>query len=126
MVCQFLYKFSYFFFFFFLFFILFFIFFICNINYINILLLFEVTIMETREASPTHFLIKTESFYKSGMDKFETNEFVAGDYKWRLIIHPNGDGTVKYCDYVSVYLAMADTSSLPANWEVNVVFSISL
>ncbi|EYU25553.1 hypothetical protein MIMGU_mgv1a018078mg, partial [Erythranthe guttata] len=40
----------------------------------------------------------------------------------RLIIYFNG----KNCEYVSVSLAMADTSSLPANWEVNVVFNIFL
>ncbi|XP_012833016.1 PREDICTED: ubiquitin carboxyl-terminal hydrolase 12-like [Erythranthe guttata] len=81
--------------------------------------------METREAAPTHFLIKIDSFYKSGIDKYETTEFVAGEYKWRLIMYPNGDNIVgKDSGYVSVYLAMADTSSLHANWEVNVVFSL--
>ncbi|KAL8048897.1 hypothetical protein ABFX02_07G096900 [Erythranthe guttata] len=87
----------------------------------------DVVTMETREASPTHFLIKIESFYKSGIDKYETKEFVAGEYKWRLIIYPNGDKIGKDCNYVSVYLAMADdTNSLPERWEVNVVFNIFL
>ncbi|KAL8048878.1 hypothetical protein ABFX02_07G095700 [Erythranthe guttata] len=87
----------------------------------------DFTSMETREASPNHCLVKIESFYKSGIAKFETKEFVAGEYRWKLIIHPNGDNTVeKDKDYVSVYLAMANTSSLPASWEVNVVFSIFL
>ncbi|EYU25583.1 hypothetical protein MIMGU_mgv1a022706mg, partial [Erythranthe guttata] len=40
----------------------------------------------------------------------------------RLIIYFNG----KNYECVSVSLAMADTSSLPANWEVNVVFNIFL
>ncbi|KAL8048881.1 hypothetical protein ABFX02_07G096000 [Erythranthe guttata] len=87
----------------------------------------EFTSMETREASPSHFLIKIESFYNNGIDKYETKEFVAGEYKWKLIIYPTGDNIVgKDSGYVSVYLAMADTSSLPANWEVNVVFNIFL
>ncbi|GFQ08828.1 hypothetical protein PHJA_003026800 [Phtheirospermum japonicum] len=82
--------------------------------------------METREASPAHFLIKIESFSlleKHGIDKYETREFKSGEYRWRLIIYPNdhkrgrdGEG------YVSVYLAVSDTSALPANWEVNAVF----
>ncbi|XP_012833033.1 PREDICTED: uncharacterized protein LOC105953897 [Erythranthe guttata] len=83
--------------------------------------------METREASPNHCLIKIESFYNSGNDKYETKEFWAGRHRWRLIIYPNGDNTVgedRNC--VSVYLVMADTSSYPANWEVNAVFSIFL
>ncbi|XP_012851633.1 PREDICTED: ubiquitin carboxyl-terminal hydrolase 13-like [Erythranthe guttata] len=85
----------------------------------------EITAMETREAPPAHLLVKVESFSllgTCGIDEYETTEFVAGDYKWRLIIYFNG----KNCEYVSVSLAMADTSSLPANWEVNVVFNIFL
>ncbi|EYU41029.1 hypothetical protein MIMGU_mgv1a025839mg [Erythranthe guttata] len=85
--------------------------------------------MQTREASPAHFLIKIESvslLAKCGIDKYETKEFNAGgEYKWKLIIYPNGDDTVgEDGDYVSVNLAMADTISLPRNWEVNVVFNI--
>ncbi|GFP85248.1 ubiquitin carboxyl-terminal hydrolase 12 [Phtheirospermum japonicum] len=79
--------------------------------------------METREASPAHLLIKIESFSlleKHGIEKYETRELESGEYKWRLIIYLNGQ------DYVSVYLAIADTSALPANWEVNAVFSIRL
>ncbi|XP_012851636.1 PREDICTED: uncharacterized protein LOC105971334 [Erythranthe guttata] len=81
--------------------------------------------METREAPPANLLVKIESFSllgTCGIDEYKTREFVAGDYKWRLIIYFNG----KNCEYVSVSLAMADTSSLPANWEVNVVFNIFL
>ncbi|EYU25586.1 hypothetical protein MIMGU_mgv1a022942mg [Erythranthe guttata] len=81
--------------------------------------------METREAPPAHLLVKIESFSllgTCGIDEYETREFVAGHYKWGLIIYFNG----KNCEYVSVSLAMADTSSLPANWEVNVVFNIFL
>ncbi|GFP85247.1 math domain and coiled-coil domain-containing protein at3g58220 [Phtheirospermum japonicum] len=79
--------------------------------------------METREASPAHLLIKIESFSlleKHGIEKYKTREFESGEYKWRLIIYPNGH------DYVSVYLAIIDTSALPANWEVNASFSICL
>ncbi|KAL8048891.1 hypothetical protein ABFX02_07G096500 [Erythranthe guttata] len=76
----------------------------------------EFITMETRDASPSHFFIKFESFYKSGIDKYETKEFAAGEYK---CVGLNND-------YISVYLAMADTNSLPANWEVNAVFSICL
>ncbi|EYU25593.1 hypothetical protein MIMGU_mgv1a018439mg, partial [Erythranthe guttata] len=61
--------------------------------------------METREVPSAHFLIKIESFSlfdKYKINKYETSEFVAGEYK---------------CDYISVNLAMTDTSSLPTNWE---------
>ncbi|EYU25561.1 hypothetical protein MIMGU_mgv11b016587mg [Erythranthe guttata] len=81
--------------------------------------------METREVPSVHFLIKIEffSFFdKYKINKYETSEFVAGEYKWKLILNFNG----KDSDYISVNLAMTDTSSLPTNWEVNVVFNIFL
>ncbi|KAL2456946.1 TRAF-like family protein [Forsythia ovata] len=90
----------------------------------------EVTV-ETRDLLPSHFLFKIESFSllsKHGIDKYESSEFESGDYKWKLIIYPNGrktereDGT----DHISVYLAISETSSLPACWDVNAVFSIFL
>ncbi|EYU41082.1 hypothetical protein MIMGU_mgv1a024974mg, partial [Erythranthe guttata] len=84
--------------------------------------------METREAPPAHLLVKIESFSlfeKYQIEKYETKEFAAGEYKWKLIIYPNGDDNVgKDSGYVSVYLAMVDTCSQPV--EVNAVFSIFL
>ncbi|KAL2230344.1 UNVERIFIED_CONTAM: hypothetical protein Sindi_1628800, partial [Sesamum indicum] len=44
----------------------------------------------------------------------------------RLIIYPNGISNKGRGGYVSLYLAMASTSSLPADWELNVVFNILL
>ncbi|EYU25588.1 hypothetical protein MIMGU_mgv1a024869mg [Erythranthe guttata] len=85
----------------------------------------EVTTLNTREAPPARFMIKIESFSvleKYGIKKYETKLFVAGDYKWRLIFKFNG----KDSDYISVNLAMADTTSLPTNWEVNALFSVFL
>ncbi|XP_012833083.1 PREDICTED: MATH domain and coiled-coil domain-containing protein At3g58210-like [Erythranthe guttata] len=88
----------------------------------------ETTRMETRDAPPTHFLIKIESFslLESNIefDKYVTKEFKAGKYKWRLIIYPNGEDNGGDNDHVSVNLAMVATSSMPANWEINVMFNI--
>ncbi|XP_059277973.1 MATH domain and coiled-coil domain-containing protein At3g58340-like [Lycium ferocissimum] len=44
----------------------------------------------------------------------------------RMIIYPNGDDSIEGNDYISVYLAIADTSSLPAGWEADAVFSFFL
>ncbi|KAK6121989.1 hypothetical protein DH2020_044263 [Rehmannia glutinosa] len=85
--------------------------------------------METREASPAHFLIKIESFSllsECGIKKYETREFEAGGYRWRLIIYPDGHVSESEGNHVSVYLAMAGSSSLPVDWEVNAMFSIFL
>ncbi|KAK6127969.1 hypothetical protein DH2020_038271 [Rehmannia glutinosa] len=84
---------------------------------------------ETRETSPAHFLVKIESFSllsEYGINKYETREFVAGDYEWRLVIYPDGKMNEEEGNHVSVYLAMVGTSSLPVDWEVNAVFSIFL
>ncbi|EYU41090.1 hypothetical protein MIMGU_mgv1a018534mg [Erythranthe guttata] len=77
--------------------------------------------METREAPPAHLLVKIESFSlfeKCQIEKYETKEFAAGEYKWYY------DNVGKDSGYVSVYLAMVDTCSQPV--EVNAVFSIFL
>ncbi|KAL7097852.1 hypothetical protein ACP275_10G169500 [Erythranthe tilingii] len=87
----------------------------------------EELIMETREVSPTQFLTKIESFslfFEYGIDKYETREFEAGDYKWRLVIYPYGKGKGNH--HVSVYLALAETNSLPVDWEFNAIFTIFL
>ncbi|EYU23199.1 hypothetical protein MIMGU_mgv1a020637mg, partial [Erythranthe guttata] len=62
-----------------------------------------------------------------GIHKYETKEFVAGNHKWRLIIYPDGDDNVgNDKNHISLYLAMVENSSLPANRVVNAVFSIFL
>ncbi|OIS95820.1 PREDICTED: uncharacterized protein LOC109235877 [Nicotiana attenuata] len=57
---------------------------------------------------------------------YESNEFEACGYKWKLIIYPNGDDRIEGNDYISVYLAIANDSSLPGGWEANAVFSFFL
>lgn len=44
----------------------------------------------------------------------------------KLIIYPKGDDNIEGNDYISVYLAIANDSSLPAGWEANAVFSFFL
>ncbi|XP_075107178.1 uncharacterized protein LOC107766926 [Nicotiana tabacum] len=41
----------------------------------------------------------------------------------KLIIYPDGDGSEDGRDHISVYLAIAETNSLQAGWEVNATFS---
>ncbi|KAL3623689.1 hypothetical protein CASFOL_032505 [Castilleja foliolosa] len=82
--------------------------------------------METRVVSPANFLLKIDSFsllHKHGIYELKTKEFKSGDYKWRLVIYPNGKDEE---GYISIYLAIADKSALPSTWEVNATFSICL
>ncbi|CAA2999389.1 probable inactive serine threonine- kinase fnkC [Olea europaea subsp. europaea] len=89
----------------------------------------EVT-LETRDFSPAHLLFKIESFSllsENGIDKIESSEFESNDnYKWKLIIYPNGRNTVDGANHVSAYLAVENVSNLEAGWEFNAVVSIFL
>ncbi|XP_049414551.1 ubiquitin C-terminal hydrolase 13-like [Solanum stenotomum] len=88
----------------------------------------EVTV-EVRDASPGHYLLKIESFSllsESGIDKFESNEFEAAGHKWKMIIYPDGNTHENGSGHISVYLAISGTTSLPANWEVNAIFTFFL
>ncbi|EYU35681.1 hypothetical protein MIMGU_mgv1a017790mg [Erythranthe guttata] len=82
-----------------------------------------------RDAPPAHFLTKIESFSllsEYRVSKYESKVFEVDGYKWRLVIYPNGgEGQIKG-NNVSVYLAMADTSSLPVDWELYADFTIFL
>lgn len=85
--------------------------------------------MEIRDAPPAHMLIKFQSFSKlsrHGVEKHESRDFVTGNYKWRLIIYPNGRESKNEGDHISVYLSVAEIDSLPADWEINANLSIFL
>ncbi|KAK3220057.1 hypothetical protein Dsin_014027 [Dipteronia sinensis] len=86
-----------------------------------------------RTAPPSHYLIEIMSFslLKASKIAFTSDEFDAGDYKWKLCIYPTENrklciyptGNRKYVkDHISIYLELVQTSSLPAEWEVNVIF----
>ncbi|KAJ6287701.1 hypothetical protein OIU78_000006 [Salix suchowensis] len=81
------------------------------------------------DASPIHYMVKIELFSllaKSAVETFESGIFEAGGYKWKLVLYPNGNKSRNVKDYISLYLAMVDTSSLPPGWEVNVIFRLFL
>ncbi|KAJ0092355.1 hypothetical protein Patl1_24775 [Pistacia atlantica] len=58
-------------------------------------------------------MLKNQSF-----EKYESAEFEAGGYKWKLVLHPNGNKSKNVEDHISLYLAMADATSLPPGWEI--------
>ncbi|KAJ0249194.1 TRAF-like family protein [Hirschfeldia incana] len=87
-------------------------------------------IKSVSDAPPTHYMVKIESFSlltKHAIERYETESFEAGGYKWKLVLYPNGNKSKNIKDHVSVYLALADSSSLgPAGWEVSAVFRLYL
>ncbi|XP_020423023.1 MATH domain and coiled-coil domain-containing protein At3g58210 [Prunus persica] len=78
---------------------------------------------------PTHYTLKIESFSllkKHSADRFESGEFDAGGYKWKLVVYPNGYKKKNVEDHISVYLEMAGAESLETGWEVFVDFRLFL
>ncbi|KAL3750477.1 hypothetical protein ACJRO7_011476 [Eucalyptus globulus] len=74
------------------------------------------------DAPPAHYVVKIQSYSllsKNSVDKYESGVFQAGGYKWKLVLHPNGNKSKNVKEHVSLYLSMAETSSLPSGWEVH-------
>ncbi|KAI3676886.1 hypothetical protein L1987_86500 [Smallanthus sonchifolius] len=83
----------------------------------------------TSEAPPAHYILNIQQFSaltKHNVERYESNEFEAGGYKWMLVIHPNGNKSKNAGEFLSVYLAMADTTLLAPGWEVYAAFRIFL
>ncbi|KAK2650737.1 hypothetical protein Ddye_018226 [Dipteronia dyeriana] len=80
-------------------------------------------------APPAHYTLKIQLFsllVSTSGQKYESAEFEAGGYKWKLVLHPNGNKSKNVKDNLSLYLAMSNTSSLGLGWEVYAVFRFFL
>nr|XP_043606469.1 uncharacterized protein LOC122578551 [Erigeron canadensis] len=85
--------------------------------------------VSTSEAPPAHYILYVKQFSlltKQNVERYESGEFEAGGYKWKLVIHPNGNKNKNAADFLSVYLAMASPTSLPPGWEVYATFRVFL
>ena len=54
------------------------------------------------------------------MDRYESDMFEVGGYKWILYLYPSGYSQEGGKDYLSLYLAIAETQTLPPGWDVTV------
>ncbi|XP_010276567.1 PREDICTED: uncharacterized protein LOC104611282 [Nelumbo nucifera] len=82
-----------------------------------------------RDAPPTHYTLKVQSFSllsKASIERFDSDVFEVGGYKWKLSVYPDGNKIGNGNDHISLYLVLAETSSLPLGWEVNVIFNLFL
>ncbi|KAJ4721565.1 Ubiquitin carboxyl-terminal hydrolase 12 [Melia azedarach] len=88
------------------------------------------TVRSFSNTRPTHHRMEIQLFSslaKHEVEKYESREFEAGGYKWKLVLYPNGNKSKSVEDHISLYLALtADTSSLPLGWEICVVFRFFL
>ncbi|KAK9146443.1 hypothetical protein Sjap_006346 [Stephania japonica] len=87
-----------------------------------------VTISQ-RHAPPSHYIFKIQSFsslMKNQIERYDSGDFESGGYKWKLSLFPDGNKKKSVKDHISLYLVIADTSSLSFGWEVNVSFKLFL
>ncbi|KAM7474761.1 hypothetical protein LguiB_022004 [Lonicera macranthoides] len=81
----------------------------------------------TRYDRPAHYMLKIDSYSvlsESSIEKYESGEFEACGFKWKLCFYPNGDKKRNGGNHISLYLVISDTDSLPNCWEVNVQFKL--
>ncbi|PPR92125.1 hypothetical protein GOBAR_AA28555 [Gossypium barbadense] len=67
------------------------------------------------DTAPCHYILKIQSFSllsKNGIEKYESGEFQAGGYKWKLVLYPNGNRSRNVKEHLSLYLVFVDVSSL--------------
>ncbi|XP_060957673.1 ubiquitin C-terminal hydrolase 12-like [Cannabis sativa] len=59
-----------------------------------------------------------ENFSKLDCNNHYSDIFYAGGYKWKIQIVPKGN----YVDFLSMYLVVADSKTLPLGWSICVKF----
>ncbi|KAL6507816.1 CSN-associated deubiquitinating enzyme Ubp12 [Orobanche gracilis] len=74
------------------------------------------------EPQESQFTWTLRNFSRLSMKKLYSDVFVAGGYKWRVLIFPKGNNM----DYLSMYLDVADSATLPYGWKRNAQFSLSV
>ncbi|AES71608.2 ubiquitin carboxyl-terminal hydrolase 13 isoform X1 [Medicago truncatula] len=70
----------------------------------------------------TRFTWRIDNFTRLNTKKLYSEVFVVGAYKWRVLIFPKGNNV----DYLSMYLDVADSTSLPYGWSRYAQFSLAI
>ncbi|KAM1300897.1 hypothetical protein ACFX2H_012000 [Malus domestica] len=81
------------------------------------------------DSAPTNYTLKIGSFSwltKITADKYESGGFEAGEYKWKLVLYPNGNKKKNVEAHISVYLEMVGADSFQTGREVYVDFRFFL
>ncbi|KAL9230836.1 hypothetical protein vseg_006133 [Gypsophila vaccaria] len=75
------------------------------------------------EEPPTSkFTWMIENFTRINIKKQYSEPFAVGGYKWRILIFPKGNNV----DYLSMYLDVADSHTLPYGWSRYAAFSLTV
>ncbi|XP_019456113.1 PREDICTED: ubiquitin carboxyl-terminal hydrolase 12-like isoform X2 [Lupinus angustifolius] len=70
----------------------------------------------------SRFTWRIDNFSRMNTKKLYSEIFVVGGYKWRVLIFPKGNNV----DYLSMYLDVADSTSLPYGWSRYAQFSLAV
>ncbi|OIW02770.1 hypothetical protein TanjilG_29546 [Lupinus angustifolius] len=70
----------------------------------------------------SRFTWRIDNFSRMNTKKLYSEVFVVGGYKWRVLIFPKGNNV----DYLSMYLDVADSTSLPYGWSRYAQFSLAV
>ncbi|EPS72157.1 hypothetical protein M569_02601, partial [Genlisea aurea] len=79
-------------------------------------------IQSSEEPQASRFTWTIESFSRLNMKKLYSDVFIVGGYKWRVLIFPKGNNV----EYLSMYLDVADSSTLPYGWSRYAQFSLAV
>ncbi|CAH9096526.1 unnamed protein product [Cuscuta epithymum] len=74
----------------------------------------------------TKFTWRIENFLQLEVEKLYSVTFLVSEKKWRVLLFPRGNKTMKIEDHMSLYLDVADASSLPNGWSISTNFSLTL
>ncbi|XP_077245220.1 ubiquitin C-terminal hydrolase 12-like isoform X1 [Tasmannia lanceolata] len=74
------------------------------------------------DPTSSRFTWSIENFSRLNAKKQYSDVFVVGGFKWRVLIFPKGNNV----DHLSMYLDVADSSSLPYGWSRYAQFSLAV
>ncbi|KAL6614421.1 hypothetical protein ACP70R_036691 [Stipagrostis hirtigluma subsp. patula] len=74
------------------------------------------------DTSTFRFTWPIENFVKRNVRKHYSDDFVVGEYKWRVLVFPRGNNV----DQLSMYLDVADANVLPPGWSRYAQFSLAV
>ncbi|KAL3625974.1 CSN-associated deubiquitinating enzyme Ubp12 [Castilleja foliolosa] len=77
---------------------------------------------QAADEPPTRYVWTIENFSRLSNKKHYSDIFTVGGYKWRVLIFPKGNNV----DYLSAYLDVADSASLPYGWTRYAQFSLAV
>ncbi|RXH80064.1 hypothetical protein DVH24_041211 [Malus domestica] len=73
------------------------------------------------DAPPTYYTVKIQSvslLTEKSLEKYESGDFEARGYKWKLVFYPNGNKNRNVKEHISLYLVMLGSNAPQISSEV--------